>query len=159
MSKYVINDTTLTAIGDAIREKNGTSDLIPVSGLADAITNLPSGGGGGGLSITKVSDNKGYSLTYNIDLSEYISKDFIFIGRHTYTNTEAYYGVFKYSAATKTVSSTELILDTYWYDLLSVSSTTKYRLKGTFDTGTGILSMSAYGSSYNLQAAWVISVG
>lgn len=48
MSKYVINDTTLTAIGDAVRSKSGTSDLIPVSGLADAITNLPSGGGGGG---------------------------------------------------------------------------------------------------------------
>lgn len=44
--KYVIQDTTLTAIGDAIREKGGTTDLIPVVGLADAITNLPSGGGG-----------------------------------------------------------------------------------------------------------------
>ena len=46
MSKYVINDTTLTAIGDAVREKGGTTELIPVSGLADAIINLPSGGGG-----------------------------------------------------------------------------------------------------------------
>lgn len=45
MSQYVINDTTLTGIGDAIRAKNGTSDLIPVTGLADAITNLPTGGG------------------------------------------------------------------------------------------------------------------
>ena len=44
--KYVIQDTTLTAIGDAIREKGGTTDLIPVVDLADAITNLPSGGGG-----------------------------------------------------------------------------------------------------------------
>lgn len=43
--KYVINDTTLTAIGDAVRGKAGTSELIPVSELADAITNLPSGGG------------------------------------------------------------------------------------------------------------------
>ena len=46
MSKYVINDTTLTAIGDAVRAKGGTTELIPVSGLATAITNLPSGGGG-----------------------------------------------------------------------------------------------------------------
>lgn len=44
--KYVIQDTTLTAIGDAVRAKGGTTDLIPVTGLADAITNLPSGGGG-----------------------------------------------------------------------------------------------------------------
>ena len=46
MSKYVIQDTTLTAIGDAVRAKGGTTELIPVSGLANAITNLPSGGGG-----------------------------------------------------------------------------------------------------------------
>lgn len=45
MSKYVINDTTLTGIGDAIRAKGGTTALIPVTGLADAITNLPTGGG------------------------------------------------------------------------------------------------------------------
>ncbi len=44
--KYVIQDTTLTAIGDAVRAKGGTTELIPVSGLANAITNLPSGGGG-----------------------------------------------------------------------------------------------------------------
>lgn len=44
--KYFIEDTTLTAIGDAVRTKGNTSDLIKVSELADAITNLPSGGGG-----------------------------------------------------------------------------------------------------------------
>lgn len=44
--KYFIEDTTLTAIGDAVRAKGNTSDLIKVSELADAITNLPSGGGG-----------------------------------------------------------------------------------------------------------------
>lgn len=44
--KYFIEENTLTGIGDAIRGKNGTSDLIPVTGLADAITNLPTGGGG-----------------------------------------------------------------------------------------------------------------
>ena len=40
MNKYVINETTLTAIGDAIREKNGTTEPIPVTELAAAITNL-----------------------------------------------------------------------------------------------------------------------
>ena len=44
--KYFIEESTLTGIGDAIRGKNGTSDLIPVIALADAITNLPTGGGG-----------------------------------------------------------------------------------------------------------------
>ena len=44
MSKYAINDTTLTAIADSIRAKGGTSDPIQVSNFADAIANLPSGG-------------------------------------------------------------------------------------------------------------------
>lgn len=46
MSKYVIDENTLIGIGDAIRAKAGTTDKIIVSDLADAITNLPTGGGG-----------------------------------------------------------------------------------------------------------------
>lgn len=48
MSKYVINESTLTSIGDAIRAKGGTTNKILVSNLATAITNLPTGGSGGG---------------------------------------------------------------------------------------------------------------
>lgn len=44
--KYAIEDTTLTAIGDAVRTKGETTELIKVSDLADAIINLPTGGGG-----------------------------------------------------------------------------------------------------------------
>ena len=47
MSKYVINESTLTSIGDAIRAKGSTTDKILVSDLATAITNLPTGGSGG----------------------------------------------------------------------------------------------------------------
>ena len=47
MSKVFIEDTTLTAIGDAIRGKAGTSDLIDPANMAQEITNLPTGGGGG----------------------------------------------------------------------------------------------------------------
>ena len=46
MSKYVIEDTTLTAIADAVREKAGTTELIQVSELPDAIAAIESGGGG-----------------------------------------------------------------------------------------------------------------
>lgn len=49
MSKYVIEDTTLTAIADAVREKAGTTELIQVSELPDAIAAIESGGGGGGI--------------------------------------------------------------------------------------------------------------
>lgn len=47
MSKVFINEETLTAIGDAIREKNGSTDLIAPGNMADTIRNLPSGGGDG----------------------------------------------------------------------------------------------------------------
>lgn len=45
MSKVFIEDTTLTAIGDAIRGKTGTSDLIDPANMAQEITNLSTGGG------------------------------------------------------------------------------------------------------------------
>ena len=45
MSKYVINDTTLIGIGDAIRTKKGTSAQIPVPDLASEILSIPTGGG------------------------------------------------------------------------------------------------------------------
>lgn len=47
MSKYVIEDTTLTAIADAVREKSGTSELILVSELPTAIAGIEAGGGSG----------------------------------------------------------------------------------------------------------------
>ena len=46
MSKYAIESTILTAIGDAIREKTGTKDLIPVPQLASKILEITGGGGG-----------------------------------------------------------------------------------------------------------------
>lgn len=46
MSKYAINDTTLIAIGDAIREKEGSTDAIPVADFADRIAAIQTGGGG-----------------------------------------------------------------------------------------------------------------
>lgn len=47
MSKYVIDSTTLSDIGDAIRTKNGSTDLIPVVQLANEILALDASGGGG----------------------------------------------------------------------------------------------------------------
>lgn len=45
MSKVFIEESTLSAIGDAIREKAGTNELISPLNMAQAITDLPSGGG------------------------------------------------------------------------------------------------------------------
>ena len=48
MAQLLINETTLTAIGNAIRGKEGTTELVPVNDMATRITNLPSGGIGSG---------------------------------------------------------------------------------------------------------------
>lgn len=45
MSKVSINESTLTAIGNAIRKKAGTTELIAPLDMGAAIANLPSGGG------------------------------------------------------------------------------------------------------------------
>ena len=41
MSNVFIQNTTLSAIGDAIREKTGNSDLILPSKMPEAIDNIP----------------------------------------------------------------------------------------------------------------------
>ena len=45
MAKVFIEETTLSSIGDAIREKGGTNELINPLDMPDAIYTLPSGGG------------------------------------------------------------------------------------------------------------------
>lgn len=76
MSKYVIEDTTLSAIADAVREKAGTTEKIVVSELPDAIAAIPTGASSGDgthgnhyllLNATK-SGTSG-----SLDLSDYIS--------------------------------------------------------------------------------------
>ena len=47
MAKVFIEETTLTAIGDAIRGKEGTTELIPTTEMATRIDAIETGGGGG----------------------------------------------------------------------------------------------------------------
>lgn len=49
MANYIIQDTTLTNIANAIREKNGTEDTYKPSDMAAAISAIQAGGGSGGL--------------------------------------------------------------------------------------------------------------
>ena len=46
MSKVFIEESTLTAIGNAIRAKEGSTALIAPGNMATKIANLPTGGGG-----------------------------------------------------------------------------------------------------------------
>lgn len=48
MALKLYNETDIEAIADAIRGKNGSSDTYTVSQMAQAIDDIPSGGGGGG---------------------------------------------------------------------------------------------------------------
>jgi hypothetical protein len=50
----------LTAIGNAIREKNGTSDLIPLADMPQAILDIASGGG---VSYTSIVYNDDDTIT------------------------------------------------------------------------------------------------
>jgi hypothetical protein len=48
MSKVFIEETTLSAIGDAIRGKTGKTELIAPLSMATEISSITTGGGGGG---------------------------------------------------------------------------------------------------------------
>ena len=61
MAKVFIEETTLTAIGDAIREKEGTTELVPVNDMATRISAIETGGGGAGV------PEEALSLTGNLN--------------------------------------------------------------------------------------------
>lgn len=64
MSEYIIQRETLESIANAVREKKGTTGLIPVSSLASEILSIESGGGdiGTGDYTVKVIDYDGAVL-------------------------------------------------------------------------------------------------
>ena len=66
MSKYVIDSATLISIGDAVREKEGTTDTILVKDLASRISAIETGGGGEELpeEAFNVSGNCKYKFAY-----------------------------------------------------------------------------------------------
>ena len=69
MAEYLIQDTTLTGIADAIREKTGGTDPVAVSDMAAQIEGIQAGGGGDDVlntlidrSITEISSNSATSI-------------------------------------------------------------------------------------------------
>ena len=65
MAQVFIEETTLTSIGDAIREKGGTNELINPLDMPNAIANLPSGGGDLPEEALTITGNCYYRFTYN----------------------------------------------------------------------------------------------
>lgn len=82
MANVIVNDSNLTAIADAIREKNGETTTYKPSEMAAAITNLPSGGGGGGsLAYADISysDSNQYGGWREWDISNYLDNPVIWV--------------------------------------------------------------------------------
>ena len=74
MSKVMVNESSLTAIGEAIRGKNGTTNTYKPSEMAAAISNIPAGGGGNfdfsNLEYVQLTSNRSSVLP---DLTPFIS--------------------------------------------------------------------------------------
>lgn len=70
MANVLVNENSLTAIGNAIREKNGETTTYKPAEMAPAITALPSGGGGSGKHSHTVATYKfaftGNSSNWNV---------------------------------------------------------------------------------------------
>lgn len=92
MSKVFIEESTLTNIANAIRDKDGTTDLISPLDMPSKITNLPTGGGGEDVEPIVLTGNQPYGCSGAI-ASTYIEK----FGNTISTNNLAdTYNMFQY---------------------------------------------------------------
>lgn len=106
MGQIFINEETLIGIGNAIRDKSGTTDLINTTDMASAILNLPSGGGGewktAEITYTFVASGGGYENRSQFDLSPYINENnkdnfFLFYYQNTSYQSNSSFGARIYS--------------------------------------------------------------
>lgn len=62
MANKVYEESSIQAIANAIRTKNGSSDTYTVAEMAPAILDLPSGGGGSAITTTETQDSHGGTI-------------------------------------------------------------------------------------------------
>lgn len=67
MSNYIINDSELIAIADAIRSKNGTTDEYTTAEMPGAIEAIVSGGGDPSIESLEVTSNGTYAAPEGVD--------------------------------------------------------------------------------------------
>lgn len=94
MAEYLIQDTTLTAIGDAIRAKEDSSDPIQVSEIAARIAAIETGVTVQRASGTFTTNSSG---TASVDCG-FKPDVVLFIGRHPYNNGLYHAGVDFYNS-------------------------------------------------------------
>ena len=129
MSKVMVNESSLTAIGEAIRGKNGTTNTYKPSEMAAAISSIPAGGGNfdfSNLEYVQLTSNTGSDLP---DLTTFISdfnkvvcimnqatdEAYVYL-RGTDTNRSIYKDMFYYGRYSYSTPSTKLS-DTSCYGL------------------------------------------
>lgn len=84
MAKMFINDSTLTAIADAIRAKTESTETMLPSEMAALIEGIETGGG-----ITGKTESITSTQTLNLNVSLPTDQNFIFFAQNG-TNTDAY---------------------------------------------------------------------
>lgn len=63
MADYLVTDTELTSVADAIRTKGGTSAQLSFpTGFIQAINDIPTGGGGGSVSVSASVPNQQWGI-------------------------------------------------------------------------------------------------
>lgn len=70
MAEYIVQDTTLTAIADAVRAKKGTTEPIALTDFAAEIESIQSGGGSGENKLALVVGAQSADNPYDITASD-----------------------------------------------------------------------------------------
>ena len=94
MSKVFIEEETLLGIGNAIREKNGTTDLIATTDMAQTIINLPTGGPAETIKINSIAR----ASTTSFNVGKYVgdATDFILFFTYASSSSASSYSRFVY---------------------------------------------------------------
>ena len=154
MSKVFIEESTLTSIGDAIREKNGTTDLIAPLDMATAITDLPTGGPAETIKIQSIG--RASSTTFNVGKYVGDATDFILFFTHASTSSASTYGrlVYRNGSVGSILSSSGTSSGVNTFMTSSFTATNAVSMKVTSPTATlsnGILTInSGYVGSYGV---------
>lgn len=94
MAKYIVEDTSLTSVADAIRTKSGIAEaLVFPGGFVSAVEGITAGGGGNGLSYDMgefVLDSDTTEATFYHNLGKI--PDFVFVWTEEFAETTNEYG-------------------------------------------------------------------
>jgi hypothetical protein len=145
MSKVFIEEETLLGIGNAIRDKNGTTDLIATTDMAQTILDLPTGGPAETIKINSIA--RASSTSFNVGQYVGDATDFILFFTHTTsTSTTGSYGrlVYRNGNVGSLLSSSATNAGVNTFITTSYSATNAVSMKVSSPTATlsnGILTV------------------